>query len=250
MLPLGYLQHDAERDAVLTFPADVVKLLHIGAPAVDAADAAGCAQDRHARAARGGQLGDVLGGLDLLRGVGQYAEGKRRVGLFNRQRSRRDVDKLKLAGRSAEIQRLIGRSLRAAVDLEALGERTVTVDCDVLQGDGGTRTASITGGFVALALACRKLLREGKVERNPIVHQVAAVSAGIIDDVPMLDLPYSEDSRAQVDLNCVMNEQGELIEIQGTGEGRSFTLSEQQELVRLCGKGIAELMEKQREMLR
>ena len=168
----------------------------------------------------------------------------------NRQRSRRDIDKLKLNGRSAEIQRLIGRSLRAAVDLEALGERTVTVDCDVLQGDGGTRTASITGGFVALALACRKLLREGKVERNPIVHQVAAVSAGIIDDVPMLDLPYSEDSRAQVDLNCVMNEQGELIEIQGTGEGRSFTLPEQQELVRLCGKGIAELMEKQREMLR
>ena len=168
----------------------------------------------------------------------------------NRQRSRRDVDKLKLSSRSAEIQRLIGRSLRAAVDMKLLGERTITIDCDVLQGDGGTRTASITGGFVALALACRKLLREGKVERNPIVHQVAAVSAGIIDDVPMLDLPYSEDSRAQVDLNCVMNEQGELIEIQGTGEGRSFTLSEQQELVRLCGKGIAELMEKQREMLR
>lgn len=92
------------------------------------------------------------------------------------------------------------------MDREALGERTITVDCDVLQGDGGTRTASVTGGFVALALACRKLLAEGKVMRDPIIHQVAAVSAGIIDEVPVLDLPYSEDSRAQVDLNCVMNE--------------------------------------------
>ena len=157
----------------------------------------------------------------------------------NRERSRRDIDKL----------RLIGRSLRSAVDREALGERTITVDCDVLQGDGGTRTASVTGGFVALTLACRKLLAEGKVMRDPIIHQVAAVSAGIIDEVPVLDLPYSEDSRAQVDLNCVMNEKGELIELQGTGEGRSFTLSEQQELVRLCAKGIRELMEKQREIL-
>ena len=167
----------------------------------------------------------------------------------NRQRSRRDIDKLKLNGRSAEIQRLIGRSLRAAVDMEALGERTITVDCDVLQGDGGTRTASITGGFVALALACRRLMAEGKVLKNPIVHQVAAISAGIVEDVAVLDLPYSEDSRAQVDLNCVMNERGELIEIQGTGEGRSFTLAEQQELVRLCAKGIRQLMDKQREIL-
>ena len=170
-------------------------------------------------------------------------------GWANRQRSRRDVDKLKLSGRSAEIQRLIGRSLRAAVDMSALGERTITIDCDVLQGDGGTRTASVTGGFVALALACRKLLAEGKVKRDPVVHQVAAVSAGIVDDALLLDLPYSEDSRAQVDLNCVMNEKGELIELQGTGEGRSFTLGEQQELVRLCAKGIAELMEKQRQVL-
>ena len=167
----------------------------------------------------------------------------------NRERSRRDIDKLKLSGRSAEIQRLIGRSLRAAVDREALGERTITVDCDVLQGDGGTRTASVTGGFVALALACRKLMAEGKVTKNPIIHQVAAVSAGIVDDVPLLDLPYAEDSRAQVDLNCVMNEKGELIELQGTGEGRSFTLSEQQELVCLCAKGIGELLEKQRRVL-
>ena len=108
------------------------------------------------------------------------------------------------------------------MDREALGERTITVDCDVLQGDGGTRTASVTGGFVALALACRKLMAEGKVAKNPIIHQVAAVSAGIVDDMALLDLPYAEDSRAQVDLNCVMNEQGELIELQGTGEGRSL----------------------------
>ena len=167
----------------------------------------------------------------------------------NRERSKRDISKLKLSPRSAEIQRLVGRSLRAAVDMKALGERTINIDCDVLQGDGGTRTASVTGGFVALTLACRKLLAEGKVMRDPIIHQVAAVSAGIIDEVPVLDLPYSEDSRAQVDLNCVMNEKGELIELQGTGEGRSFTLSEQQELVRLCAKGIRELMEKQREIL-
>ena len=167
----------------------------------------------------------------------------------NRERSRRDVDKLKLSGRSAEIQRLIGRSLRAAVDMAALGPRTITVDCDVLQGDGGTRTASVTGGFAALALACKKLVTDGVIERLPLLHYVTGVSAGIVEDVPLLDLPYAEDSRAQVDLNCVMNEKGELIELQGTGEGRSFTLSEQQELVRLCAKGIGELLEKQRRVL-
>ena len=167
----------------------------------------------------------------------------------NRQRSRRDVDKLKLSSRSAEIQRLIGRSLRAAVDMKLLGERTITIDCDVLQGDGGTRTASVTGGFVALALACRWLVEEGYIGRTPIRHYVAGVSAGIVDDTAMLDLPYSEDSRAQVDLNCVMNELGEIIEIQGTGEGRSFSVSEQQELVDLCAKGNRELIRKQKEIL-
>ena len=168
----------------------------------------------------------------------------------NRQRSRRDVDKLKLAGRSAEIQRLIGRSLRAAVDMSLLGERTVTVDCDVLQGDGGTRTASVTGGFVALALACRRLVETGVIAAMPIRHYVAGVSAGIVDDTAVLDLPYSEDSRAQVDLNCIMNEQGEIIEIQGTGEGRAFTVAEQQELVALCAVGNRQLIEKQKEIIR
>lgn len=167
----------------------------------------------------------------------------------NRERSRRDVDKLKLSGRSAEIQRLIGRSLRAAVDMEALGPRTITIDCDVLQGDGGTRTASVTGGFTALALACQKLVADGVIDRLPLVHYVTGVSAGIVDNVPLLDLQYSEDSRAQVDLNCMMTEQGQLIEIQGTGEGRPFTVEEQQALVALCAKGCRELLEKQKEIL-
>ena len=167
----------------------------------------------------------------------------------NRQRSRRDVDKLKVPGRSAEIQRLIGRSLRAAVDMELLGERTITVDCDVLQGDGGTRTASVTGGFIAMALACRRLVENGDLGRSPIRHYVSGISVGIVEDEAMLDLQYSEDSRAMVDLNCVMNELGELIELQGTGEGRAFTLREQQELVELCAKGNRELIAKEKEIL-
>ena len=167
----------------------------------------------------------------------------------NRERSRRDVSKLKLSPRSAEIQRLIGRSLRSAVDLEALGDRTVTIDCDVLQGDGGTRTASVTGGFAALAIACRKLVEDGVLEKNPIKNYVAAVSAGIVEDVPLLDLCYEEDSRAMVDLNCVMNDRGELIELRGTGEGRGFTVEEQRELVELCQEGIRQLLEKQKEIL-
>ncbi len=167
----------------------------------------------------------------------------------NRTRSRRDISKLKLNGRSAEIQRLIGRSLRAAVDMKKLGPHMITIDCDVLQADGGTRTASITGGFVALALAVKKLMREGELQENPIIHTVAAISAGIVHDEPMLDLQYYEDSAAQVDFNCVMTESGELIEIQGTGEGRSFTLDEQAELIRLCSKGIRELNVLQQEVV-
>ena len=167
----------------------------------------------------------------------------------NRERSKRDVSKLKLSPRSAEIQRLVGRSLRSAVDMKRLGERTVTVDCDVLQGDGGTRTASVTGGFIALAIACRRLVKSGALEKDPIRGCVAAVSAGVVDNVPLLDLCYEEDSGAMVDLNCVMNEAGELIELQGTGEGRAFTLAEQQELVRLCAKGCKELLAAQREAL-
>lgn len=167
----------------------------------------------------------------------------------NRERSRRDIDKLKLSPRSAEIQRLVGRSLRAAVDLTRLGARTATIDCDVLQGDGGTRTASVTGGFVALTLAVRKLVESGALQSSPMRRFVTGVSAGIVDGAPMLDLRYSEDSRADVDLNCVMDERGEIIELQGTGEGRAFTVAEQQELVRLCAKGNRELLEAQRAAL-
>ena len=167
----------------------------------------------------------------------------------NRERSKRDVSKLKLSPRSAEIQRLIGRSLRSAVDLEALGARTITVDCDVLQGDGGTRTASVTGGWLAAAIACKKLMKAGLVEEMPMKKPVAAVSAGIVENVPMLDLCYEEDSSAMVDLNCVMSEDGLLIELQGTGEERPFTVEEQQELVRLCHKGIQQLTKLQKQYL-
>ena len=167
----------------------------------------------------------------------------------NRERSKRDIAKLKLSPRSAEIQRLVGRSLRACVDMKKLGERTITVDCDVLQGDGGTRTASVTGGFVALALACRKLVAEGVLGSSPIRRAVTGVSAGIVDDTALLDLAYREDSRAQVDLNCIMTDQGELIELQGTGEGRPFTPAEQEELVRLCLQGGKVLLEAQKKAL-
>jgi ribonuclease PH len=167
----------------------------------------------------------------------------------NRERSRRDIAGLKLSSRSAEIQRLIGRALRSAADLKALGERTVIVDCDVLQGDGGTRTASVTGGFVALALACRKLLELGLIKEMPLRTFVAAVSAGIVDGRPLLDLCYEEDSSAMVDLNCVMTGEGELIELQATGEGRPFTVAEQQALVALCAGGISQLQREQREVI-
>ena len=167
----------------------------------------------------------------------------------NRERSRRDISKLKLSPRSAEIQRLVGRSLRAAVDMRALGPRTITVDCDVLQGDGGTRTASVTGGFVALSYALHKLVADGALRQLPLKTCVAAVSAGIVDGRPLLDLCYEEDSRAQVDFNCVMTGEGALVEIQGTGEGRAFTLDEQRVLLELCQKGIREIQDIQRAAL-
>ena len=159
----------------------------------------------------------------------------------NRERSRRDIAKLKLSPRSAEIQRLVGRSLRACVDMTKLGDRTVTIDCDDLQGDGGTRTASVTGGYVALALAVKKLLAEGVLTEDPLIDSVAAVSAGIVGEELLLDLCYEEDSSAQVDLNCVMTGSGGIVELQGTGEGRAFTVKEQRALVDLCAKGIGEL---------
>ena len=148
-------------------------------------------------------------------------------------------------GRSTEIKRLIGRSLRAAIDEEKLGENTIWIDCDVLQADGGTRTASITGAYVALVLGVKKWLAAGLIPENPIVHQIAAVSVGIVGGEPVLDLPYKEDSGADVDMNLVMNEQGHFIEVQGTGEGRAFSDDELAALIALGKKGIAELMRKQ-----
>ena len=159
----------------------------------------------------------------------------------NRSRSPRDISKLKLSPRSAEIQRLIGRTLRSAADQKALGARTITVDCDVLQGDGGTRTASVTGGFLALALACQRLVERGELEKMPITTCVSGISAGIVEDEPLLDLCYAEDSRAMVDMNCVMTADGRIIELQATGEGRPYTAEEQQQLVALCKTGNAEL---------
>ena len=167
----------------------------------------------------------------------------------NRDRSRRDISKLKLSGRTAEIQRLIGRSLRSVVDMKKLGPWSIVIDCDVLQADGGTRTASITGGYVALVLAFKKMMELGDLEEMPVKGYLAAISAGIVEDVALLDLCYEEDSSAMVDLNCVMDNNGCLIEVQGTGEARPFTLAEQQTLVELCAKGIGELQQIQRDVL-
>ena len=163
--------------------------------------------------------------------------------------SRKARDGIKKDGRSVEIQRLIGRSLRQAIDMEKLGERTITLDCDVLQADGGTRTASITGAFVALCLAVHKLMENGLITENPIISQVAAVSVGIVEDTPLLDLCYVEDSRAQTDMNLVMNHKGEFIELQGTGEGRAFTNKELNQLLNAGRAGVRSLMRKQREAL-
>lgn len=163
-------------------------------------------------------------------------------------RNRRDISKLKLNGRSAEIQRLIGRALRAVTDMEALGERQIIVDCDVIQADGGTRCASITGGYVALWLACKKLVDTGVLKKIPLTGQVAAVSAGIWNDEAILDLAYEEDSHAIVDANFVMTEKGEFVEIQGTGEGRPFTKEEYTRLMSLARRGTAKLCREQRKI--
>ena len=164
-------------------------------------------------------------------------------------RSPRDISKLKLNGRSAEIQRLIGRALRAVVDREALGERQIVVDCDVIQADGGTRCASITGGYVALWLACKRLLEEGKIQKMPLLDQVAAVSVGVYQDEPILDLCYEEDSHAIVDSNVVMTGSGAFVEVQATGEGRPFTEDEMNRLLQLGKQGGLELCRLQREIM-
>jgi ribonuclease PH len=161
------------------------------------------------------------------------------------QRKPRDAAKGRLDGRTVEIQRLIGRSLRAVVDFEALGERTIYLDCDVLQADGGTRCASITGAYVALARAAAKLLGEGALERSPLSGALAAVSCGIVDGVPLLDLDYSEDSTAEVDANVVMTADGGLVEVQATAERTPLSRTHLDELLALAAEGIAVLRDQQ-----
>ena len=156
-------------------------------------------------------------------------------------RSAREAARGKQTGRTQEIQRLIGRALRAVVDLKGLGERTVTIDCDVLQADGGTRTAAITGGFVALADAIDTLLKRRALDANPLHGQVAAVSVGIYRGTPMLDLDYAEDSNAETDMNVVMNSGGAFVEVQGTAEGHAFRRHELDQLLDLATQGIAQL---------
>ena len=165
------------------------------------------------------------------------------------QRKPRDISKGKLDGRGVEIQRLIGRSLRAAVDLEMLGARTMWIDCDVLQADGGTRTAAITGGCVAMALACEKLVGAGKLAQSPIKKTIAAISVGIVGGEPMLDLNYEEDKAASVDLNVVLTDDGHFVEVQGSGEEATFSHEEFLAMLELGKRGVAELIEKQREAI-
>lgn len=184
-----------------------------------------------------------------LRGQGQgWVTGQ--YGMLPRAtQTRRSRPTRGLSGRTQEIRRLIGRSLRAAVDLSALGERQIIVDCDVIEADGGTRTASVTGGYVALALALRRLVDEGLVDEEVFISPVAAVSAGIVDGEALLDLCYEEDVRAAVDLNVAMNADGALVEVQGTAEGSPFSRAQLQALLDLAKEGIDQLLARQDEVL-
>jgi ribonuclease PH len=164
-------------------------------------------------------------------------------------RTAREASTGKRSGRTLEIQRLIGRSLRTAIDMTQIGERTIWIDCDVIEADGGTRTASITGSFIALSLAVNKLLQSGKLTKNPMMGWVAAVSVGVVGGIPMLDLDYSEDSSADVDFNIVMTDKGEFVEIQGTAERNPFSDAALASLIGLGRKGILELIDKQRAVL-
>jgi ribonuclease PH len=161
-------------------------------------------------------------------------------------RGRREAAEGKQSGRSQEIQRLIGRSLRAVTDMKALGERQISIDCDVIQADGGTRTAAITGGWIALRIATRYLMSEGVIAKDPILDQVAAISCGVHQDTPVLDLDYEEDSQAEADANFVLTGSGDIVEIQATGERRGFSREEFEALFALARKGVGELIEMQK----
>ena len=197
----------------------------------------------------------VLVTASLEEGVPPFLRGRGRgwvtaeYGMLPRSthtRGRREAAQGKQSGRTQEIQRLVGRSLRAVVDLAALGERQITLDCDVIQADGGTRTAAVTGGWVALKLAIRRLVEDGVIVADPIRDHVAAVSCGIVVGAPVLDLDYEEDSSAEVDANFVLTSAGDIVEIQATGEKRGFSKSEFEALLGLAKAGIGELIGKQR----
>jgi ribonuclease PH len=164
-------------------------------------------------------------------------------------RSGREASRGKQTGRTVEIQRLIGRSLRAVTDMKALGERSITLDCDVIQADGGTRTASISGAYVALAIAMQRLVAKGKLKKNPLHGQVAAVSVGIYAGTPVLDLDYAEDSQAETDMNIVMNDAGRFIEVQGTAEGHAFSDDEFSAMLSLARSGIAQIVSAQNKVI-
>jgi ribonuclease PH len=215
---------------------------------------------RHAEGSVLAEFGDtrVLCTASIEEGVPGFLRGKGKgwitaeYGMLPRAthtRSAREAAKGKQSGRTQEIQRLIGRALRAVVDLAALGERTVTLDCDVLQADGGTRTAAITGSFIALTDACDALLARRILPANPLHGQVAAVSVGIVGGVPLLDLDYEEDSTAETDMNVVMNAAGGFVEVQGTAEGHAFRRNELDALLDLAAGGIGQLCALQRQAL-
>lgn len=204
------------------------------------------------------QCGDtqVLCNVSIQPGVPKFLEGSGKGWLTAEYRmlptathQRQERETYRLSGRTQEIQRLIGRSLRAGLDLAALGERTVTVDADVLQADAGTRTTAITGGFVALADAIAKLLERGDLTRSPIRHQIAAVSVGLLEGMPFLDLNYQEDVAADIDFNVVMNDQLEIIELQGTAEAGSFSRTQLDRIMDLAELGIKDLLAAQRQAL-
>ena len=218
---------------------------------------------RHARHAEGSVLiefGDtqVLCTASVEDTVPPFLRGKAQgwitaeYGMLPRSthtRTAREAARGRQSGRTQEIQRLIGRSLRAVADLKALGERTITIDCDVLQADGGTRTASVTGGYVALAAACEQLVRRGLIRLSPLHGQVAAVSVGIVGGAAVLDLDYAEDSQAETDMNVVMNNGGAFVEVQGTAEGHAFRRHELDALLDLATRGIGELFALQAQAL-
>jgi ribonuclease PH len=219
-----------------------------------------CGYTKHAEGSVLIEFGDtkVLCNASVDKSVPRFLKGKgegwvtAEYGMLPRSthsRMSREASKGKQSGRTLEIQRLIGRSLRAVMDMKALGEQTITIDCDVLQADGGTRTAAITGGYVALCLAVQNMLARKQIKFNPIHGQIAAVSVGIFNGEPVLDLDYDEDSNAETDMNIVMNDAGAFIEIQGTAEGHAFRKDELDALLQLANKGIQILLAKQLEAL-